>query len=500
MRQTNKLIQGLALMMGCALLSVSGNLFAGAGGGGGGNVSTEVTGQLVQPNGTVIEGSMALIGWLINRPVGHSNNGHGNNVDGVDSSNPGQGGGGPNGAIDQSDGLDDEIRIDPVTGMVIGPNEIRQVDNESGIMMYAYSSDDTGQLISMFPILEGGSQFTLWTEINGVYEFLDGIMVVGDPPTVAFTVDTKDPYVGSQSVVVNGQTVSQNIFRTRCDVGFTITAAVGNLSANAGDPLMARELNLYHDGRDMAFNDTADVRDYQFDQVGTYSINNVNVDSVYTWTGLSRLNGAADAKIGIEDVIVETFGGTWTSTDGLTVRDIYPWTVGSASVIVWPIASAEFTQTAGAAGNPGEPFVDGTVFVNHKIPDIFVNYHDLYPGSETYVQISKGVKDPTLPSLPILAVTQVPNQNLTQAELLAITNDIAQNTVVEGIKIRSVDLQQHINHKGNGTYTIEVLSGNMKWLNLEKNGDPDSPYYENIASATFEVAQSSTVRGQLSTK
>jgi len=31
-----------------------------------------------------------------------SNNGHGNNADGVDSSNPGQGGGGPNGAVDES--------------------------------------------------------------------------------------------------------------------------------------------------------------------------------------------------------------------------------------------------------------------------------------------------------------------------------------------------------------------------------------------------------------
>ncbi len=45
---------------------------------------------------------------------GKSNNGHGNNEDGVDSSNPGQGGGGPNGEPDQScdgtgDCIDDEL-------------------------------------------------------------------------------------------------------------------------------------------------------------------------------------------------------------------------------------------------------------------------------------------------------------------------------------------------------------------------------------------------------
>lgn len=37
-----------------------------------------------------------------------NNNGHGNNVDGVDVSNPGQGGGGPNGAVDPSGTVDDE--------------------------------------------------------------------------------------------------------------------------------------------------------------------------------------------------------------------------------------------------------------------------------------------------------------------------------------------------------------------------------------------------------
>lgn len=40
---------------------------------------------------------------------GRSNNGHGNNADGVDVSNPGQGGGGPNGRVDPSGSVDDEI-------------------------------------------------------------------------------------------------------------------------------------------------------------------------------------------------------------------------------------------------------------------------------------------------------------------------------------------------------------------------------------------------------
>lgn len=41
---------------------------------------------------------------------GKNNNGHGNNLDGVDSSNPGNGKGGPNGGVDPSGGVDDEAK------------------------------------------------------------------------------------------------------------------------------------------------------------------------------------------------------------------------------------------------------------------------------------------------------------------------------------------------------------------------------------------------------
>lgn len=47
---------------------------------------------------------------LVTFSTKHPNNGHGNNLDGVDSSNPGNGKGGPNGMVDPSGGFDDEIR------------------------------------------------------------------------------------------------------------------------------------------------------------------------------------------------------------------------------------------------------------------------------------------------------------------------------------------------------------------------------------------------------
>ncbi|MES2924337.1 MAG: hypothetical protein V4819_22490 [Verrucomicrobiota bacterium] len=47
---------------------------------------------------------------LVTFSTSHPNNGHGNNLDGVDVSNPGAGQGGPNGMVDLSKGVDDEIR------------------------------------------------------------------------------------------------------------------------------------------------------------------------------------------------------------------------------------------------------------------------------------------------------------------------------------------------------------------------------------------------------
>ncbi len=51
---------------------------------------------------------------LLNFGLKHPNNGNGNNLDGVDSSNPGQGHGGPNGEVDPSGGFDDEIKVTPI--------------------------------------------------------------------------------------------------------------------------------------------------------------------------------------------------------------------------------------------------------------------------------------------------------------------------------------------------------------------------------------------------
>ena len=91
------------------------------------------------------------------------------------------------------------------------------------------------------------------------------------------------------------------------------------------------------------------------------------------------------------------------------------------------------------------------------------------------------------------------------AVLLELPEDIdgeAQNTVIEGIKIRNIDLQRHINYMGNGTYTLQVLHGGMAWLD---DGDGDAAttgddYYEIVGETSFVVTQSVGATLQIGTQ
>jgi len=75
-----------------------------------GPLSVLVLMEIGQTNWSAPSADLQDVVLLVTFSKNHPNNGHGNNLDGVDSSNPGQGHGGPSGMIDPSGGVDDEIR------------------------------------------------------------------------------------------------------------------------------------------------------------------------------------------------------------------------------------------------------------------------------------------------------------------------------------------------------------------------------------------------------
>jgi hypothetical protein len=92
----------------------------------------------------------------------HNNNGHGNNTDGIDSSNPGQGSGGPNGQTDTNGGVDDENG----NGGSTTPTNNGGSTNQGGSNTPTNNGGSTNQGGSNTPTNNGGSTNSSGTNSN----------------------------------------------------------------------------------------------------------------------------------------------------------------------------------------------------------------------------------------------------------------------------------------------------------------------------------------------
>jgi len=453
----------------------NGNGGNGGNGNGNGNgnghqsLPPEVTGELGSNQIVFQPGAAPTINWLISRPLGKTNNGHGNNVDGVDSSNPGNGGGGPNGAVDESDGIDDEIKGgDPNTNLALAPNMIRQIDLDSGVVLDIYSDFDAGSSVSGMPITGPlGAIFELWADVGGVLTLLDVRGIGPYMPTANFLVTTADPWQRTVVDPVSGALIPRDIYRTRADIAFSVQVTAGGLRVDPALPLAARAVSIETTGQ------SGDPDTYLLGPEYAISASSVTAGAPnYIWSGLSQLTGFADPKkeLGQQHFSMRTYPDVVTPS----------WQAGRATVLVWPMASASFKQVRNASGQL-DPFVSGQTFDN-EVRDILVNYKDLYPESHTYVQMYRGPH--------VLGTVGVPI-TVTGLDLAGTDYDVPQNSVPQGIKIRNVDMEEVINLGGNGLYTLEVVTGNLPWIN--------GGAYESVAFVNFTVGRSVRIRGQIGT-
>ena len=146
------------------------------------------------------------------RVAGKNNNGHGNNADGVDVSNPGEGKGGPNGAVDESGAVDDENKGSSLLVRNGDGNWIDLLNQEfesatSGNSLYG-EVIHPGDLIDFAVRVtteSGDSNLVQWTQAN---KYLVVGLVDGDPfPTPNASAEISgllSPYVNDEGTVVLG--------------------------------------------------------------------------------------------------------------------------------------------------------------------------------------------------------------------------------------------------------------------------------------------------------
>jgi len=257
-----------------------------------------------------------------------------------------------------------------------------------------------------------------------------------------------------------------------------VRATVTNLrAADATLPKAATAVSIETTGQ------SGDPIDFTLGAETLLSTNSLTAASpIYSWSGLSQLTGFSSnwEELGQQHISMRTYADVLTPS----------WQVGRATVLVWPMASAYFKEYKNASGKVQDFQADQTFYGD--IDDILVHYVDLYPESTTYVQMYKGVHVAGTVGVPI---------TITAMDLEGLGYDVPQNSVPIGMKIRSVDMEEVINLGGNGVYTLEVITGNLSWIN---GGAYESVHDANTGATSayinFTIDRSVVIKAQIGTK
>lgn len=282
---------------------------------------------------------------------------------------------------------------------------LKQRNLETGSVYYS-NVDREGNAPSQAPVPEGGSEFTLWaysrTDEGTTEHFVDSALVGAYLPKGRLWITTPDPYSGG-------------IPRTRIDQGFTLNFEVADLDTSAGAPEAAKKLLLDHDlavssgavPADGIVGDSFDFEQRYLDRNGVGSIrfpgSNIPGSDPFSDSGMEYFN-------------------LYALPDG-TVAELL---LSEAQVQIWPMSSAEFGGLESSS-----PY--------KIVPEISVNLVNLYPESETWVQVYRGPES-------------IGTNGIRLSETKAIVNDVKPDNKVLSFK----KLNEVMND--NGEWTLEVLT------------------------------------------
>lgn len=284
-------------------------------------------------------------------------------------------------------------------------NFIRQQQKTTGVV-WSMPVVPKGTGPSQLPLEQDGALFQLWTVEQATAKdyLLDQKLVGAYLPSAGITIRTLDPY----SVVP----------RTRADQPFTVSVQVGGLLSGTGLPEASTKVLLEHH--------LASFTGAQTSIPAAQAINGTPQSSAYlTANGVTTLNfpvtnlKASDPTTarGEEHFVVHALGDESASQTQLA----------TAYVQVWPVASGTIQ---GVTANQK---------VRFHSPELTVTLTDLYPRSNTWLQIYPGVAKLSTQGTPVEGSILILDQDRSDSRLL---------TVSDYDSIMPED----------GTYTVELLT------------------------------------------
>jgi hypothetical protein len=310
-------------------------------------------------------------------------------------------------------------------------NFIRQQQKTTGVV-WSMPVVPVGNGPSQLPLEQDGALFQLWTieQATAKDHLLDQKLVGAYLPSAAISIRTLDPYSA--------------VPRTRADQPFTVTFNVSGLLSGAGLPEASTRVLLEHH-----------IANYKGAQKSipaaqalsgtplssSYLIANGTSEQTFAVTNLK----AADATLatGEEHFVIHALGDDSAEQTQLA----------TAHVQVWPVASGTIQGIA-----PGER-------VRFHAPALTVNLNDLYPRSNTWIQVYKGGPQLNTAGTQVTGSVLILDQDRSDSRMLTVSDYDTALT-------------------DDGTYTMELLT--------------ETPFgIDRLHHVTFVVDRKLEIRAQL---
>lgn len=287
-------------------------------------------------------------------------------------------------------------------------NWVRQTQVDTGVE-WDVTVSPSGQSLSPEGVGVDGSFFQLWSihNVTATEYMLDEQYVSSYLPTAKISIQTGDPYA--------------SVRRTRVDQPFQITIEVSGLDDGSSGlapediPEAAKKVALEHITRNYD-PDTHELLSENASTVVHETLIDENGNTVNYYT-ITNLVGADLTQVEGEEVFtvtaLEDFGTTASTLDSKRVQ-------------IWPIATGTVSG------------IDSAIRYT-TIPTIYVDLHDLYPASQTYVRAYLGAPA-TEPNHPFLL----------PASYINISDSIPQDREMALSDLDNV-------FKKEGPYTLELI-------------------------------------------
>lgn len=239
-------------------------------------------------------------------------------------------------------------------------NIIRQTNLHNGLQYDIVTTANTGSGNAFMPMQQGGASFELFAYGSawdtGLY-FLDRKVIGHYLPTASIVVQTGDWY---HDWFNSGQPK-----RTRADKPYQLQITVSGLVSDPAAPAAAKQVLYSHVGQN--YNTSYTPGSNSEYVISSFNMGNQSPSYTPVYTRLTPM--APTKAMGIETFTISSLTDETVTESSILAEEM---------LVVWPVTEGEISG------------IENGMAIRDGLPNIVIQYKDLYPLSYTYVQIYQG--------------------------------------------------------------------------------------------------------------